>query len=340
MNIQPNSIRLANSRSILEIDVCGGAFTNFQLKPEGLNPLSFNYPLDGIACACGQAAFKGHFVCLGRWGDPSAAERAAGAIKHGDFFVREWEVLSQYSDSQVRMRVISPVEKLQLEREVMLEESDAVFFVRETVTNVGVAGRWYNMVQHPTIAAPFLHASTRVFSNAGAGICQEGDLEVRSQWPLGQTGTGEKVDLEYSHQPDNHVFSFIVQPGFAYGWLAAWSPADKLLIGYIWPRADFPWINCWQHSENGKMRYRGLEFGTSGIHAPLEEILRSGNADLLGEKTVRFLGAGESITTRYAGFLAQIEDEITDITITGRNIRIQCSARDKAIELQMPLPMG
>ncbi|WP_298715573.1 hypothetical protein [Chitinophaga sp.] len=335
MNIQPNSIRLGNSRSILEIDVCGGAISNFQMKPEGLNPLNFNYPLDGIPCACGQAAFKGHFVCLGRWGDPSPAERATGAIKHGDFYLREWEVLPPYSDSQVRMRVISPVEKLQLEREVMLEENDAVFYVRETIS-----GRYYNIVQHPTIAAPFLHASTRVFSNADAGICQEVDPAVRSQWPVGLTGKEEMINLEYSYQPDNHVFSFIVEPGAPYGWQAAWSPADKLLIGYIWPRADFPWINCWQHSENGKMRYRGLEFGTSGIHAPLEEILQSGKLDLLGEKTVRFLGAGENITTRYAGFLAKIEDEITDITVIDRNIRIQCSGRDKAIELRMPQPMG
>ncbi|WP_341840359.1 hypothetical protein [Chitinophaga caseinilytica] len=304
-----------------------------------MNPLSFTYPLEGIASACGQAAFKGHFLCLGRWGDPSAAERSAGAIKHGDFFVRQWEVLPPYSDTRVRMRAISPVEKLQVEREVILEESAPVFYVQETVTNVGVLGRWYNMVQHPTIAGPFLHEHTRVFSNADVGICQESDHTVRSQWPVGQAGAGEKVNLEYSHQPDNHVFSFIVQPGAAFGWLAAWSPADKLLIGYSWPRADFPWINCWQHSENGKMRYRGLEFGTSGIHAPLEEIMRSGKADLLGEKTVRFLGAGERITTRYAGFLAKIEDEVTDITITDRKINIHCAGRDKAIGLPMAQPM-
>ncbi|WP_341837322.1 hypothetical protein WJU16_05510 [Chitinophaga pollutisoli] len=341
MNIQPNSIRLGNSRSILEIDACGGAFTNFRLRQEGLNPLSFMYPLDGVASACGQAAFKGHFLCLGRWGDPSAAERAAGAIKHGDFFVRQWEVLPPYSDTQVRMRAISPVEKLQVERKVTLDESAPVFFVNETVTNVGVAGRWYNMVQHPTIAAPFLHEGTRVFANADAGICQEADTAVRSQWPVGQTGTGEAVDLGFSHLPDHHVFSFIVKPGASFGWLAAWSPADRLLIGYIWPRADFPWINCWQHAENGKMLYRGLEFGTSGIHAPLDEILQSGRSELFGEKTVRFLGAGEHITSRYAAFLVKTEEYMTavnDIRITDRKIIVQCDNGQIAIALPAPLP--
>lgn len=342
MNIQPNSIRLVNSRSILEIDVCGGAFTNFQLKREGLNPLSFTYPLDRIASACGQAAFKGHFLCLGRWGDPAAAERAAGAIKHGDFFIRQWEVLLPHSDRQVRMRVISPVEKLKVEREVKLDESAPVFYVHETVTNVGVDGRWYNMVQHPTIAAPFLNERTRVFANADSGICQGDDFTVRSQWPVGRTGTGEAVDLGFSHQPDNHVFSFIVQSGAAFGWLAAWSPADRLLIGYIWPRADFPWINCWQHAENGKMRYRGLEFGTSGIHAPPDEILQSGRSEMFGEKTARFLGAGERIATQYAGFLVKIEEDITgvtDITLAEREIILHCAGRDLVIELSAALPM-
>lgn len=337
MEVQSQSkVQLTNSTSVLEIDACGGAISSFLLADGNINPLNFELPVNNKSSP-NNAVFKGHFLCLGRWGDPSEGEHACGAVKHGDFFIRRWNVVQMPGDKEVQMNTESDIEGLQIERHILLDKKASVFYVKESIKNINKLGRFYNMVQHPTIAAPFLNAATRVFSNAAIGICQD-DVSSNnySTWPTGIRSNGTKVDLSLSDEPDNNIFSFIVKPGAAFGWLVAWSSADKLLIGYIWPRKYFPWINFWQHSEENKMCYRGLEFGTSGIHAPLHDIITTNRSILLGEKTVRFIDAGETIDTSYVAFLAKTENSfssVADVEIVNGEIIVTSDVGCIRIEL-------
>jgi hypothetical protein len=58
----------------------------------------------------------------------------------------------------------------------------------------------------------------------------------------------------------------------------------------------------WQHYENDKIQYRGIEFGTAGIHQPFKEILDTATT-LLGEKTYAYLDAGEIVSKSYLSFI-------------------------------------
>jgi hypothetical protein len=110
-----------------------------------------------------------------------------------------------------------------------------------------------------------------------------------------------------------------------FGWLTAFSPKYHLLIGYVWKRFDYPWIHLWQHWNNDKISYRGLEFGTAGIHQPFEEILNTATT-LFGEKTFAYIDAGESVSKKYISFLCETNtgySETENILIRGNEIQVK-----------------
>ena len=67
---------IENESASLSINLDGGAIIDFQLKTTGINPLSFLYPNDLMPSNNKNgAAYQGHFLCLGRWGEPSSGEK-------------------------------------------------------------------------------------------------------------------------------------------------------------------------------------------------------------------------------------------------------------------------
>ncbi|CAN5175028.1 hypothetical protein BH11BAC6_BH11BAC6_08250 [soil metagenome] len=189
---------------------------------------------------------------------------------------------------------------------MQLNAEHAVCSVSETITNINSLGRLYQIVQHPTIAAAFLNEDTIINCNATIGFNCEFINEPNKQrvyWPLVIGEHNNQFDLRNPKQHYNSVYSFITDKHDVYSWITAHSASDQLVLGYIWQRKDYPWINLWQHFENNAIKYRGLEFGNTGLHQPFKKIIASNNLELFGEQTVSYIDAGESSTREYAFFL-------------------------------------
>src|SRR5260370_41982561 len=60
------------------VDVAGGSIVDFHLQNGGLNPLQW-----GEKGGATSPRPMGHFLCLGRWGPPSGAEKGHGMPFHG-----------------------------------------------------------------------------------------------------------------------------------------------------------------------------------------------------------------------------------------------------------------
>lgn len=196
-----------------------------------------------------------------------------------------------------------------------MDDIQPVYIVEETVTNINPLGRIYNIVQHPTLAAPFLDEHTAIDCNAFTGFNQahyHAVSENSFKWPLVRAAGKKIIDLRNPDSVDNTVYSFIVKPGAEYGWITAYSPTHNLLLGYIWKRSDYHWIHLWQHYENGKVQYRGIEFGTAGIHQPFAEILNTA-VNLFGEPTFAYIDAGTSVTKRFLSFSCITPPEFTGV---------------------------
>src|SRR3546814_10826882 len=73
------------------------------------------------------------------------------------------------------MEVDCPLAGLRVRRQLRLDRRNAVFAIEETVHNIAPLGRLYNMVQHPTLAAPFLDESVVISCNATQGFNQRSE---------------------------------------------------------------------------------------------------------------------------------------------------------------------
>lgn len=124
MNLEAFSlITLENNKSIVTIDSFGGAIINFHLKDIAINPLSFAFskeqmPVNNKA----GAPYKGHFLCLGRWGEPSAGEINAGLPNHGQFANILWNIEETKQQNILKMNAAASLEGLCIERKIILDK--------------------------------------------------------------------------------------------------------------------------------------------------------------------------------------------------------------------------
>jgi len=339
----PSQIQtISNSTASISVDLNGGAIVDFHLHEDGINPLTFKREADN---------FRGHFLCLGRWGPPSAGEAAAGITTHGEAVKNTWDLQPSSPKNEMRMQVTAPLEGLYVNRLMILDEENAVFEVTESVTNINPLGRLFNMVQHPTLAAPFLTNETVVHCNADRGFnykLSKKPLEFTAKWPFGALENGDYRDIMNLHKPDkpySSVFSFTIKKDAKFGWITAYNPELKLIIGYLWQRGDYPWISLWQDFDGDNIRCRGLEFGTTGMHKSYKDIIAEGNHRVFDEDSYKYIDAGETQTRSYLAFMSKapggftsgghvsFENNsivITDIE-TGKQITIQTTLKANGI---------
>lgn len=322
-------IILENEKASLSMALFGGAITDFHLKELQINPLSFRFSKAEMPDNNkGGAVYQGHFLCLGRWGQPSEGEIRAGMPNHGQAANISWDCEQCGNLRKAEVSARSPLEGLEIKRLIQLDEENAVFGVEEVVKNFNPLGRLYNMVQHPTLAGPFLDSTTIIDCNGDMGFNQEHYRQPEKfglKWPLGYDHDNTRIDLRNSGKPYNAVFSYIVDPAKELGWITAVSPKFNLVFGYIWRRKDYPWIHLWQHYQKGHIRYKGIEFGTAGIHQPFIKILE-GPATIFGEKPYAYIDAGEVITKNYWSFLLKVNGDfegVENIWVDKGKINIQ-----------------
>lgn len=309
-------LQVRNSAAQLTLDLAGGSVASFTLaESDRINPLSWDSAIhDGKDASSTAPRPLGHFLCLDRWGPPTEAEEANGMGYHGEASSVRWEVLEETGQQTGTMHASLPLCGLHVKREVRLLGSSAFAMVREHVTNKNLLGRIYNMVQHPSIAPPFLDESTLVDCNAIRGFAQGPNRTLSETpdkpgfcFPNTINRAGAEADARHMTGGDDDVQSYEVSPDDSYGWICATNAAQGLVFGYVWPRDDYPWISLWCCSRDGVPCARGLEFGTTGYHQPFPILMR--HPQLLGLPTLAFLDAGETRTRSYATFLVHVPND-------------------------------
>jgi hypothetical protein len=296
---------LTNEAASLTLDAHGGSLVGFRLRalPE-VNTLSWQ------SSPQAPGVYKGHFLCLDRWGPPSTAEQERGMSYHGEASQVAWTML-QPCALALQSSAKLPMAGLTVKRDCLLARTGAAFALRERVCNDNQLGRIYNMVQHPTIAPPFLAPDTVVDCNGERGFSQPPASpaviqELKSSWPQACSTDSSLVDLRRScvTGPDPAVASFLVSAESSHGWVTAATPSRGLLLGYVWSRADYPWIHMWRHIVQGDMIARGLEFGTAALHQPFPVLARA--PQIAGQPLFAYLDAGEEVSRSCVGFLLAV----------------------------------
>ncbi len=311
---------LENSQILLEITKRGGMYTRFELKNKPLNPFGWKLEPGQMPENNQPYAFKGHFLCTGRWGAPSTGEIKAGIPHNGEVNTEKWEVindtLTEKGNHLLKLYCEAPIEKLHTQREILFPEKSSVFVVRETFINDQPIARLSNFVQHATIAPPFLTENTRISSNAAEGFDQRtepGNLNSEFfNWPNALLPTGEMVDLRNTNTENGFVTTHLFNKKDEISWITAFAPEKNILLGFVFKTTDYPWLNYWHHYPAGKPFVKGLEFGTTGLGADYS-VLLSEDTHFLGKPSYIFMDAGERLQKTWMGFQYQLDENMGDV---------------------------
>ncbi len=315
--LEGTQLRFIGEIATATFELGGGGLIDFRLHQiPNINPLNWdssNQPADV------RPRPRGHFICMDRWGAPSDAEGKRGMPFHGEAPHVSWSVNNTSPSNLANsvMRCDLPVAGLSIDRNVYFEKDSSAILVTEVVTNRGPLGRIYNFVQHPSIAPPYLNENTRIDSNATAGFSQSGTVPVTADqatvWPK-VTLADQIADLRAfrNNGPDgSDVSSFIFSSETQTGWVTAVDPASGLLLGYLWPTADYPWLNIWRQRANGQVVARGLEFGTTGYHQPYATLVKQ--HQILGRPLFDYLDCDQSRGRTYVVFLAVLPQDFRGV---------------------------
>ncbi len=302
------TVVLEGKRGAVTVDLGGGGISSFVLAGGTLNPLQWRTPEPGDT----EPHSMGHFICFDRLGRSTKAEQANGMPGHGEAAEVEWRLDQPpgASDGAITagMSCTLPIAGMSLHRSMVLAADAPVLHVTETARNDNRLGRVYNLVQHPSLGGPFLDGGLIIDSNAGAGFWAGNPFPELAEpvisWPRFTFG-GRMVDIRrVEAEQEPAVVNFIFDDGAGHGWVTASNPPKGLMIGYIWRTADYPWFRVWRRNGNGGPVARGIEFGTTPLPLPFEQVIAT--REIFGRAVYDWLDAGGEKTRSYTAFLLEI----------------------------------
>lgn len=257
------------------------------------------------------AGIMGHNLCLDLFGGPSPDESAAGFTVHGEASVNRYDVTE--SQGELITRLTLSLSQLSFSRSIRLHGEHVR--IRESVENLTAMDRPLAWTQHVTLGPPFLDPPTTLF-NASMTRSIAFDTDTGSHayirpgtefaWPMAPRPDGGSADLRRmkSSAPASGFTTHLSDPQREHAYFTAFSPQFRLAFGYVWKRADFPWLGIWeencsrQHSPwDGRTVTRGMEFGISPFPETRREMIERNR--LMDAPTYKWLPAHGRLQAEY-----------------------------------------
>jgi hypothetical protein len=258
----------------------------------------------------------GHNICLDTFGGASPEEEAAGIGPHGEGPV------TLYEASGNTLTGTLPLAQLRFSRTITL--SRYALLISETIENLSAVDRPIAWTQHVTLGPPFLESGKTQFrlsatrSKVGGASFNDNlgpyvpDAEF--DWPFCPLKSGGAEDFRtYTKGPVSGGFTtHLMDPDHEHAFFVAWSPTTKVLFGYVWKQADFPWMARWEEHHlrtappwNGNGMTCGMEFGVSPFVESRRQMVERGS--LFGVPGYRWAPALSKLHVQYCAFITTAE---------------------------------
>jgi hypothetical protein len=355
-----DAIVLASDQAEFTILPTGGAIASAVLKddPEKLNPL---WNPARLAREAGNPASSGtafgSWVCVDGFGIPSPEERAAGFPGHGEAMHLKWDLTyygKQDNVTSASFSVRLPLVQEEFNRTFRTVDGENTLYVDSSLESRVAFDRPAVWAEHFTVGAPFLEAGqtavdmpaskakTRDYAAESTDIRHRLPSYQDFTWPIAPRLGGGSVDLrtppvERGASIDHTTC--LIDPARQLGYVTVLNPRRRLLIGCLFRREEFPWVQNWEfYPANGKL-VRGLEFSTM----PFDEARRiSAERRLFGLPGYRWLPAKSKIESRYVLFYTRVPEGFTrvdDVRAGKGGLTIEDRTAKKQVQLALSLPL-
>ena len=143
------------------------------------------------------------------------------------------------------------------------------------------------------------------------------------RWPDAPRPDGGSISLRpFRARPEGQVYTPVrTASPHALAWFTLYNLDQRLLVGYLFPAADHPWIVDWQNRPDASSparTARGIQFGTSPFDEGLRKSVERGR--LFDTPTYRWIGARQRLSTMFQIFLTEVPPAfagVDDVRATG-----------------------
>jgi hypothetical protein len=304
-------MELSNDKLTLTVAAMGGKFTKLVMREgDGTSPIHT----------------IGHFLALDGFGAASEEEQALGMPFHGEANRREMKVVASNTSGPVRVLTLQstlPLAQETLTRTMQLIDGENIVYVTSQLESALTIDRPISWAEHATIGQPFLAKGKTVVDMPGVN-CRvrpykpgpiPGHLVYNEdfQWPMAPTIDGGKADIR--EVPTDHnwldLASCQMDTRRRLAFVTALNLEKHLLFGYVFRRADYPWVMSWMNFTGDERIARGMEFSTQPFDVGHRETVTMG--PMFGTPTLRWLPARSTIETRYLMFYTRVPTEFMRI---------------------------
>lgn len=297
----------------------------------------------GGAAAKLLSGLMGHNLCFPYWGDPSDSEYRAGMTFHGEAGIVRWRKLSEQHAGrrhQIRLAADMPESKTRFTRTITLFPGQPVVYFENQAENLAALDRPIGWCEHVTVGPPFLKKGVTLFDAALTRGRRSGDTSGQEfRWPEGQAEASVNLRTLRDVERSGFVNNFLVDPAREFAFFTTVNPEQGLLFGYLFRRAEFPWLNFWETNQPADddqpaLLARGLEFSNTPTHGSLKALVAV--PTLFGVPAFEWLNARSSLIKKFCAFSARVPvgfQGVEDIKVESRLLVITEKGRDRIVNV-------
>jgi len=334
-------LTLSNDKLSLALRAVGGSMVQLLLKDDS-NHLN---PFEGL----------GHFVCVDGFGPVSKEEEAAGLPGHGEAHRVPWDIVSSGRENgtlTVQFNAALPLVHENFRRTLRMVDGESVIYIDSELESLLAFDRPINWGEHATISGAFLEqgktvtdmsatrAMTRSYESEAVDPPDHHNLAdfKEFRWPMAPTVADALVDMRVSPTvtPVMDQTTSLMDPSRRLAYVTALHPVRQALLGYVFHREEYPWIQIWDSYPGGSRRsYRGMEFAVQPFDLPRRDVIQTNS--MFDTPTYRWLPAASKITSSFIMFYTRTPDgfsQVDDVRLENGAITVEDRRHDRKIVLK------
>lgn len=288
----------------------------------------------------------GHFVCVDGFGPVSAEERAGGLPMHGEAHVTNFHVSTgkETGISSMTFTATLPIVQEVFTRTFRMVEGESVVYVDSQLENLMGFDRPINWAEHATVAAPFLEPGVTTVEVSGSRSqtrpYMESPTQGKSQaqtdhrltsgqdftWPNAPGLDGKLIDMRATPENPHYLdhATTLLDPSQRLEWVASFNSRKRIILGYVFKREEYPWVQHWGSYASNTQVVRGMEFGTQPYDLPRRQIMTDG--PMFATPVYRWLPAKSKIESHFLLFYTRVPEgfqHVDDVKLENGRIVIQ-----------------